>query len=97
MNVMTTERESMGSASSVAVSIIHDLRNPLPTIRASSEVLIRSGLSESQVRRIARNVQGVSVRMEELTDRLAGVSCWVYRAHGAGVSQSGFYKSFTSL
>jgi signal transduction histidine kinase len=60
---MTTELESMGSA---AVSIIHDLRNPLATIRASSEVLIRAGLSECQVRRIARNVHGASVRIEEL-------------------------------
>ena len=72
MNVMTTERESMGSVPSAAASIIHDLRNPLATIRASSEVLIRSGLSESQVRRIARNVQGASVRIEELLEEFFG-------------------------
>jgi len=69
---MTTERESMGSVSSAAASIIHDLRTPLSTIRASSEVLIRSGLSESQIRRIARNVQGASVRMEELLKEFLG-------------------------
>ena len=67
--MMTTERESIGSA---AVSIIHDLRNPLATIRASSEVLIRSGLSECQVRRIARNVHGASVRIEELLGEFLG-------------------------
>ena len=72
MNVMTTERESMGSVPSVAVSIIHDLRNPLSTILASSEVLIRSELSESQIRRIARNVQGASVRIEELLKEFLG-------------------------
>lgn len=67
--MMTTELESIGS---VAVSIIHDLRNPLAAIRASSEVLIRSGLSECQVRRIARNVHGASVRIEELLGEFLG-------------------------
>jgi signal transduction histidine kinase len=66
---MTTELETIRSA---AVSIIHDLRNPLAAIRASSEVLIRGGLSECQVRRIARNVHGASVRIEELVGEFLG-------------------------
>jgi two-component system, NtrC family, sensor histidine kinase HydH len=68
MEVMTTATELMASIPDVAKSVIHDFRNPLATIRASSEILIRSGLSEPQIQRIARNVQGASIRMQELVE-----------------------------
>jgi signal transduction histidine kinase len=51
-------------------SIVHDLRNPLSTIHASSEVLLSSRLSERQVHRIARNLYGASIRMKELLDEV---------------------------
>ena len=51
-------------------SIVHDLRNPLSTIHGSSEVLIRSRLSDSQVHRIARNMYSASIRMKELLDEV---------------------------
>ena len=61
--------QSEETASLSAVSwIIHDLRNPLTTIRASAEMLVRSSLSGPQVVRIARNVYSASVRMHELLE-----------------------------
>ena len=49
-------------------SIIHDLRNPLAAIQGSAEVLFRSGLSQPQIDRIARNIYSASVRMRELLE-----------------------------
>ena len=72
MSVMISESEAVGSVPSTVMSIIHDLRNPLTTIRAASEVLSRSGVPESQVRRMAQNVRGASVRMEELLEEFLG-------------------------
>jgi signal transduction histidine kinase len=51
-----------------AVSIIHDLRNPLAAIHGSAEMLVRSKLSQPQVSRIARNMYCASVRMRELLE-----------------------------
>lgn len=51
-------------------SIIHDLRNPLSTIHGGAEILISSTLSESQVRRIVRNMYGASIHMRELLDEV---------------------------
>jgi signal transduction histidine kinase len=51
-------------------SIVHDLRNPLSTIHGSAEILISSRLSESQVRRIVRNMYGASIHMRELLDEV---------------------------
>jgi signal transduction histidine kinase len=68
MNATTTAFEQKGPTSKVAISLIHDFRNPLATIRASSEMLVRSGLSEPQIRRIARNVHGASLEMQELLE-----------------------------
>jgi signal transduction histidine kinase len=66
MNITTIGNEA-GSTPAVA-SIVHDLRNPLSTIHGGAELLIRAGLSEPQVHRIARNLYGASVRMKELLD-----------------------------
>jgi signal transduction histidine kinase len=51
-------------------SIVHDLRNPLSTIHGSAELLIRSRLSESQIRRVVRNMYGASIHMRELLDEV---------------------------
>ena len=51
-------------------SIVHDLRNPLSTIHGGAEILISSRLSESQVRRIVRNMYGASIHMRELLDEV---------------------------
>ncbi|HLK64606.1 MAG TPA: HAMP domain-containing sensor histidine kinase [Bryobacteraceae bacterium] len=49
-------------------SIVHDLRNPLAAIHGSAEMLIGRSLSPAQIHRIARNVYGASMRMQELLD-----------------------------
>ena len=51
---------------SFAMSVVHDLRNPLAAIHCGAEMLNSSQLSEKQVRRLARNVYNASVRMQEL-------------------------------
>ena len=51
-------------------SIVHDLRNPLSTIHGGAELLISSRLSESNVRKIVRNMYGASIRMKELLDEV---------------------------
>jgi signal transduction histidine kinase len=51
-----------------AVSIVHDLRNPLAAIHSSAEMLAREGLSPTQVRRLARSVYSASIRMGELLE-----------------------------
>lgn len=57
-------------AISPVASIVHDLRNPLATIYGSAEILVRSGLSQPQVDRIARNMYNASVRMREMLEEL---------------------------
>jgi len=51
---------------SLAISVVHDIRNPLAVIRSGAEMLSNSQLPEKQVRRLARNVYNASVRVEEL-------------------------------
>lgn len=49
-----------------AMSIVHDLRNPLAAIHGGAEMLNGSQLPEQQVRRLARNMYNASVRIQEL-------------------------------
>src|SRR5690348_12374006 len=51
---------------SLAISVVHDIRNPLAAIRSGAEMLSNSQLPEKQVRRLARNLYSASVRIEEL-------------------------------
>lgn len=67
MNVAATDSQAAGSMT-VAVSIVHDLRNPLAAIHGSAEMLAREGLSPTQIRRLARNVYSASIRMGELLE-----------------------------
>ena len=50
----------------LAVSILHDLRNPLATIHSGAEMLHGSQLPERQVRRLAGNMRAASLRIHEL-------------------------------
>jgi signal transduction histidine kinase len=67
---MNIASEQTGSISAFAASIIHDLRNPLAAIHGGAEMMLSSRLSKPQIRRIARNVYGASVRMKELLEDL---------------------------
>ena len=51
---------------SLAMSIVHDLRNPLAAIHSGAEMLNGAQLPEQQVRRLARNMYSASVRIQEL-------------------------------
>jgi signal transduction histidine kinase len=73
MQSVAIQFEETGSLSAVS-SMIHDLRNPLTTIQASAEMLVRSGLSGPQVDRIARNVYSATVRMRELLEEFLDLS-----------------------
>lgn len=55
MNLRTPVNDPDGSLSEMAY-LVHDLRNPLSTIRGGAEILIGSRSSEPQLRRIARNL-----------------------------------------
>jgi hypothetical protein len=68
MKGVTMAPEKTASTPTSARSMIQDFRDPLATIRAGSEILIRAGLSEQQIQRIARNVQGASVCIQKLID-----------------------------
>jgi signal transduction histidine kinase len=50
----------------LAMSVVHDLRNPLAAIHCGAEMLKGSQLPEQQVRRLARNIYNASVRIQEL-------------------------------
>ena len=49
-----------------AMSVVHDLRNPLSAIHSGAEMLNGSQLPEEQIRRLARNMYSASVQIQEL-------------------------------
>ena len=50
----------------LAMSVVHDLRNPLAAIHSGAEMLNSSQLPEQQVQRLARNMYNASLRIQEL-------------------------------
>ncbi|HWQ55479.1 MAG TPA: ATP-binding protein [Bryobacteraceae bacterium] len=54
----------------LATSIVHDLRNPLAAIYGGAEMLMDPGLSEHQIRRLARNMYRASQHIQELLQDL---------------------------
>jgi signal transduction histidine kinase len=76
MSTITAAPQRAGSMPEVA-SMVHDLRNPLTAIHGGAELLVASRLSQPQIRRIARNMYGASLRMKELLDEL--LSRWASR------------------
>ena len=50
----------------LAMSIVHDLRNPLAAIHSGAEILSGPILPEQQVRRLAGNMYNASVRIQKL-------------------------------
>jgi signal transduction histidine kinase len=59
----------------LSTSIVHDLRNPLGTVLAGSEMLAERDLSPIQVKRLAANIHRAAGRMRELLADLSGASC----------------------
>jgi signal transduction histidine kinase len=62
------------SAKWLSASIVHDLRNPLGTVIAGSEMLLELDLAPTQVKRLAANVLRAAGRMRDLVADLAGAS-----------------------
>ena len=58
----------------LSTSIVHDLRNPLGTVSAGSEMLMEHDLAPAQVKRLAANIHRAAIRMHELLAELAGAS-----------------------
>ena len=56
----------------LSTSIVHDLRNPVATIYAGSEMLMNVGAMPAEVKRLAANMYRAAGRMQEM---LAEVSC----------------------
>jgi signal transduction histidine kinase len=59
----------------LSTSIVHDLRNPVATIYAATEMLMNIDAMPTQVKRLAANMYRAAGRMREL---LAEVSCLSY-------------------
>src|SRR5512134_3465492 len=57
---------NVAALGTLAMSFVHDLRNPLTAIHNGTEILNRSQLPEQQVRRLTRNMYNASVRIQEL-------------------------------
>ena len=49
----------------VALTIVHDLRNPLSAIHAAAEMLMTTELSQPQMQRLVRNMYLASTRSQE--------------------------------
>jgi signal transduction histidine kinase len=58
----------------LSASIVHDLRNPLGTVIAGSEMLMELDLTPAQVKRLAANILRSAGRMRDLVADLAGAS-----------------------
>jgi signal transduction histidine kinase len=82
MNVTTPVDDPEGSLPEMA-SLVHDLRNPLSTIRGGAEIHIGSRPSELQLRRIARNLYFASLHMNELFEEF--LSQYREAAHGVEI------------
>jgi signal transduction histidine kinase len=59
----------------LSASIVHDLRNPLGTVIAGSEMLTELDLAPAQVKRLAANILRAAGRMRDLVADLAGANC----------------------
>lgn len=67
-------QEQISTLARLSASIVHDLRNPLATIKAGTEMLMDSQLSASQVQRLVGNIHRASSRIEKLLQELLNAS-----------------------
>src|ERR1700678_1870637 len=63
------------SAEWLSASIVHDLRNPLGTVIAGSEMLMELDLAPVPVKRLAANILSAAGRMRDLVADFSGASC----------------------
>jgi signal transduction histidine kinase len=73
----STERKRPNMAQCIArldwlsSSILHDLRNPVATIYASTEMLMNSDAGPSEIKRLAANMHSAAARMRKLLTEVA--------------------------
>jgi signal transduction histidine kinase len=70
------ERGKSAGMDTVALTIVHDLRNPLSAIHAAAEMLMSTELSKLQMQRLVKNMYLASTRSQELLQSFAD-SCRV--------------------
>ena len=58
-------RSRVAGMETVALTIVHDLRNPLSAIHAAAEMLMTTELSQPQMQRLVRNMYLASTRSQE--------------------------------
>jgi signal transduction histidine kinase len=63
-------QERIHNIGRLSAFIVHDLRSPLATIHAGTEMLMDSTLPESQVKRLVGNINRASCQLEELLQEL---------------------------
>jgi signal transduction histidine kinase len=56
-----------------ATTVVHDLRNPLATVCAGTEMLVGPDLTSANVKRLAGNVHVAALRMRELISDLMSI------------------------
>ncbi len=69
------QSESENMMDWLSTSIVHDLRNPVATICAGTEILMTVDSTPNQVKRLATNIYRAAGRMRELLEE---VSCVTY-------------------
>src|SRR5258707_9329137 len=67
-------QENISAVEWLSTSIVHDLRNPLGAICATSEMLIEVDAGPTQVKRLATNIYRAAGRMRELLADLSSVA-----------------------
>src|SRR5580692_995204 len=75
LTIPLNSRSERISTELLSASIVHDLRNPLGTVIAGSEMLMELDLAPAQVKRLATNVLRAAGRMRDLVADLTGASC----------------------
>jgi len=68
-------QKRISSTGWLSTSIVHALRNPLGTVFAGAEMLMRLDPASTQAKRLATNIYRAAGRMRELLADLAGESC----------------------
>ena len=63
-----------GNSNELALSIVHDLRNPLSAICGCAELLVKANLDPEQTRRVASNIGRASEQMKNLLTAIVSVA-----------------------
>jgi DNA-binding winged helix-turn-helix (wHTH) protein len=67
--------QSMSAMDWLSTSIVHDLRNPVATIYAGSEMLMNVGAMPAEVKRLAANMYRAAGRMQEMLAEVRCLTC----------------------